>query len=143
MKTLAVAILIGLSLIAGAIVSGWRISAPSPDPTAASSWAGYENVVRNYFVLARLPVEGVKHVAGPYYTVRYESNGRNVLGLHGSCALVDLSKSRGVGGLGGVVSVMWVSGGPDGAGPSSGSPEGCGGKSPPPKSSFPDLGMGS
>jgi hypothetical protein len=69
MKILAVAVLIGLSLIAGAIVMSRWISDPTSDPSSASAWSGYENVVRSYFALDRLKVDAVKHMTGPFYVV--------------------------------------------------------------------------
>jgi hypothetical protein len=136
-KSLAVAVLIGLSLIAGAIVSGRWIWSPTADPSSASSWAGYEHVVRSYFALDRLKVDAVNHLAGPFYVVRYRRSELHPAFQRGNCALVDLSKSGSLGD--GRVPVLWVS---DGPAPGAGAPEGCGGKSPRTKSLFPDLGMG-
>jgi len=124
MKAVAMAVLFGLALIAGAIALSGLIS-PTLNSSAARAWGGYEDVIRSYFALNRVPVENVNHVDGPYYTVKYKPGGRHLLGLRGTCALVDLSKSRGVATTG-VFSVLWVSAGPNPLGPGAGARQGCG-----------------
>jgi hypothetical protein len=68
--------LLALAVIAHAIVAaaggvsiytwGYRSSAPA-------SYGGYEPVVREWFSMSRIEVTKIRHLAGPFYVLRYRS----------------------------------------------------------------------
>jgi hypothetical protein len=55
--------------------------------SAAQSYDGYEPVLREWFGLSRFKVAKIRHLAGPFYAIRYRS--RNPKKQY--CVMVDVS----------------------------------------------------
>jgi hypothetical protein len=74
---------VGLIAIAAAIYFS-----STPQLPSASSYTGYEPVLREWFALSRHDVAKVKHLAGPFYAVRYRSTKRKGKQY---CLMIDIS----------------------------------------------------
>ncbi|HZQ65662.1 MAG TPA: hypothetical protein VFA66_10595 [Gaiellaceae bacterium] len=87
MKSLAVAVFALAGVLAAAAgfsiyVWGYRSDA------ARTSYAGYGPVIRQLFALNRYDVAKVKHIAGPFYALRYRSRSRKGKQY---CLMIDVS----------------------------------------------------
>jgi hypothetical protein len=82
-RLVAVALLVGLLAIGAAIYFNSKSDIPS-----SSSYSGYEPVLRQWFALNRYEVAQVKHLAGPFYALRYRSRSSPAKQY---CLLVDVS----------------------------------------------------
>jgi hypothetical protein len=83
-KVIAGSLVLGLIAVAAAIYFS-----ASPQLPSASSYTGYEPVLHEWFALSRYKVARIKHLAGPFYAIRYRSR------AHAGkqyCLMVDVSK---------------------------------------------------
>ena len=78
---IAGSLLVGLIAVAAALYFS-----ASPQLPSASSYTGYEPVLREWFALNRIEVKKVKHLAGPFYAIRYSTSGKAQ-----RCVMVDVS----------------------------------------------------
>lgn len=85
MKTfiLAIVALVIVAAAAGVSIYTWGYRS-----SQANSYAGYEPVVREWFGLTRHEVAKVRHLAGPFYAVRYRSRSRPGKQF---CVMIDVS----------------------------------------------------
>ena len=86
MRFLALAIVTLAAAVAA--VAGFSIYTWGYRSSSASSYQGYEPVLREWFALNRYDVAKVKHLAGPFYAVRYRSRKRSGKQY---CLMVDVS----------------------------------------------------
>lgn len=85
MHWLALGILVAsavLAAIAAASIYTWGYR------TSSNPYAGYEPVLRQWFALDRYDVAKVKHLAGPFYALRYRSRSRTGKQY---CLMIDVS----------------------------------------------------